>query len=301
MADSHSPETDSKRTLWRSVRRFFDGTEADQSLRAQLEEAIDEHEDTAKSGAAGNGDLTPLERQMLRNLLHFSEHDADDVAIPRGEIIALPKGASWDEVVAAFAEHGHSRLPVYGETLDEIVGMVLIKDIFPFLASGKPPRDWTTLLRQPLFVPQARNALDVLNDMRASRVHLAVVIDEYSGTDGIITFEDLVEEIVGEIEDEHDDAPQDLLQPLSDGIWEADARAELDEVGERIDPRLGEVEEDVDTLGGLAFLLAGQVPQVGAILAHDSGWMLEVVAGNEKHVTRLRLHPPPPRSEEPQE
>jgi CBS domain containing-hemolysin-like protein len=291
MADNHSPEADSRRSVWRLIRKLFDGNDADQSLRAQIEEAIDEHEEDGDHDS-DNGDLSPLERQMLRNLLHFSEHDADDVAIPRGEIIALPASASWAEVVAAFAEHGHSRLPVYGETLDEIVGMVLMKDVFSFLASGKAPKDWTSLLRQPLFVPQARNALDVLNDMRASRVHLAVVIDEYSGTDGIITFEDLVEEITGEIEDEHDDAPAELMVELENGMWEADARAELDDVGERIDPRLGEVEEDVDTLGGLAFLLAEAVPPVGAVLEHESGWKLEVIAGDEKRVTRLRLHPP---------
>jgi CBS domain containing-hemolysin-like protein len=230
----------------------------------------------------------------LRNLLHFSEHDADDVAIPRGEIIAIRASASWNEVIEAFAEHGHSRLPVYGETLDEVVGMVLIKDVFPFLAKGTPPDDWTTLMRQPLFVPQARGALDVLADMRASRTHLAVVIDEYSGTDGIITIEDLVEEIIGEIEDEHDDAPEELIVPLEDGVWEADARAELDDIAEKIDPRLAEVEESVDTLGGLTFVLAGQVPPVGTILDHGSGWRIEVTAGNEKHVTRLRLHPPRP-------
>lgn len=274
------------------IRKFIGSTEPDQSLRAQLEEAIDEHEDDT-NGKTAAGDLSLLERQMLRNLLHFSEHDADDVAIPRGAIMALPETASWDEVVAAFAQHGHSRMPVYRDTLDEIVGMVLIKDIFPFLAAAKaPPKDWTSLMRQPLFVPQARGALDVLADMRASRVHLAVVINEYSGTDGIITIEDLVEEIVGEIEDEHDDAPQALLVPLDGGMWEADARVELEEVGETVDPRLGDVEEDVDTLGGLAFLLAEAVPPVGAILLHDSGWQLEVIAGNEKHVTRLRLHPP---------
>jgi magnesium and cobalt transporter len=289
MPEGTSGDGDSRRSLWRIIRKFFDG-DSDQSLRAQLEETIDEHED--EGGADKAGDLTPLERQMLRNLLHFSEHDADDAAIPRGEIVAVPETASWDEVVAAFAEHGHSRMPVYRDTLDEIVGMVLIKDVFAHLASGKPPKDWTNLLRQPLFVPQARGALDVLADMRASRVHLAVVIDEYSGTDGIITIEDLVEEITGEIEDEHDDAPTDLLVSLEHGMWEADARAELEEVGERVDPRLGEVEEDVDTLGGLAFLLAEAVPPVGAVLEHDSGWKLEVVAGDEKRVTRLRLHPP---------
>ncbi len=291
--DSGTGEPDSRRTLWRAIRRFFDKGDGEQSLRAQLEEVIDEHEEDGAQEGVANGDLSPIERQMLRNLLHFSEHDADDVAIPRGEIIALPASASWEEVVAAFAEHGHSRMPVHGDTLDEILGMIHIKDVFPFLAGGnQPPQDWKTLLRQPLFVPQARGALDVLADMRAKRVHLAVVIDEYSGTDGIITIEDLVEEIIGNIEDEHDDAPEELIVPLPGGMWDADARVELDEVAEKVDPRLGEVAEAVDTLGGLAFVLAEQVPEVGTVLDHESGWRIEVTAGNERHVTRLRLHPP---------
>lgn len=296
MADTgrsgESGDPDSWRSLWRALRRFFDGSDSDQSLRAQIEEVIDEHEDDAGNRAAG--DLLPIERQMLRNLLHFSEHDADDVAIPRSEIVAIPSTATWDELIEAFAEHGHSRLPVYRDTLDEVIGMMLIKDVFPFLArKTPPPKSWKALMRQPLFVPQARGALDVLADMRASRTHLAVVVDEYSGTDGIITIEDLVEEIVGEIEDEHDDTPVEQIVPLPGGLWEADARAELDEVGEKVDPRLAEIEESVDTLGGLAFLLAGHVPQVGAILSHPSGWQIEVIQGNERHVTRLRLHPPP--------
>ncbi|MFM5929470.1 MAG: hemolysin family protein [Novosphingobium sp.] len=267
------------------------GLAKDQSLRAQLEDAIDEHEEDASPSPAG--DLSPIERQMLRNLLHFSEHDADDVAIPRREIVAVPSSLTWEELVGAFAEHGHSRLPVYAESLDEVKGMIHIKDVFPFLANGKaPPKDWTSLMRQPLFVPQSRNAIDVLADMRASRTHLAVVFNEYSGTEGIVTIEDLVEEIVGEIEDEHDDAPTELLIALEGGMWEADAGAELDDVGARIDPRLADVEEDVDTLGGLAFLLAEQVPPVGSMLEHPSGWRLEVTEGNERHVSRLRLHPP---------
>ena len=290
--ESGNGEPDSSGSLWRVIRRIFT-SDVDQSLRAQIEEVIDEHEDDADEGAEANGDLSPLERQMLRNLLHFSEHDADDVAIPRGEIIALPASANWDEVIAAFADHGHSRMPVHGETLDDILGMIHIKDIFPILAEGcEPPEDWTKLLRQPLFVPQARGALDVLADMRARRVHLAIVVDEYSGTDGIITIEDLVEEIVGEIEDEHDEEPQDLLVPLEGGMWDADARAELDDVAERIDARLGEVDEAVDTLGGLAFVLAEQVPPVGSMLEHESGWRIEVTQGNERRAERLRLHPP---------
>ncbi|MFN5778491.1 MAG: CBS domain-containing protein, partial [Novosphingobium sp.] len=217
MAEGPSGDGESRRSTWRAIKRWFERVDGggEQSLRAQLEEAIDEHEDDG--GISRNGDLSALERDMLRNLLHFSEHDADDVAIPRGEIVAVPETASWDDVVSAFAEHGHSRMPVYRDSLDEIIGMVLIKDVFKHLASGKPPKGWTSLLRQPLYVPQARGALEVLNDMRASRVHLAVVIDEYSGTDGIITFEDLVEEIVGDIEDEHDDAPEALIVPIGEG------------------------------------------------------------------------------------
>ena len=295
--ENRSGEGDSSPALWRMIKALFRGNDHDQSLRAQIEEAIEEHEGDLGSATDATGDLVPLERLMLRNLLHFSEHDADDVAIPRGQIVAVPAGASFGELVAAFAEHGHSRLPIYGESLDEVVGMVHVKDLFPIVAqmalAGKPaPTDWSGLMRQPLFVPQARGALDVLGDMRASRTHLAIVIDEYSGTDGIITFEDLVEEIVGEIEDEHDDAPVDLIHRIGPGMWEADARAELDEVGKRVDPRLAIVDEDVDTLGGLAVVLAGEVPPVGRILDHDSGWRIEVTDGDERRLTRLRLHAP---------
>ena len=298
--ESGQGEADS-RGLWHLIRGFFDGEGAGQSLRAQLEEAIDEHEEErGESGSGeGKGDLSPVELQMLRNLLHFSEHDADDVAIPRGAIIAVHASASWDELIALFAEHGHSRMPVYRKTLDHVIGMIHIKDVFPFLAERKPPpEDWTVLMRQPIYVPQARGALDVLADMRARRVHLAIVLDEYSGVDGIITIEDLVEEIVGEIEDEHDDAPEELLVPIGEGMWDADARVELDEIASKVDPGLAEVDEAVDTLGGLTFVLAGQVPPVGTVVKHDSGWRIEVTAGNGRHVTRLRLHPPATEREE---
>ncbi|QPC97898.1 hemolysin family protein [Qipengyuania soli] len=298
MPDSPSPagDADSRSGLWLAIRKLFDPDAGERSLRAQLEEAIDEHEGENGHAApqnSGTGDLSQVERQMLRNLLHFSEHDADDVAVPRGEIVAMNADASWDELVATFAEHGHSRMPVYRDQLDSVIGMVHIKDIFPFLAKGDtPPADWTVLMRQPLYVPQTRNALDVLADMRQQRIHLAIVVDEFSGTDGLITIEDLVEEIVGDIEDEHDDAPEEWIVPIGAGMWDCDARAELDDVAEKVDPVLAEVEESVDTLGGLAFVLAEQVPEVGAILEHKSGWRIEVTDGDETHVTRLRLHQP---------
>ena len=284
--------------LGTALKRLIGAGDGDRSLRAQLEEAIDEHEgengdEPPDDHASVNGDLTPVERQMLRNLLHFSEHDADDVAVPRGEIVAVDAKLTWEELVETFSEHGHSRMPVYRETLDEVIGMIHIKDIFKYLATGAiPPRDWTVLMRQPLYVPQTRGALDVLADMRSRRVHLAIVLDEFSGTDGIITIEDLVEEIVGEIEDEHDETPEALIVPIGEGMWDCDARAPLNEVSETVDSRLAEVEEAVDTLGGLAFVLAEAVPSVGTVLEHPSGWRIEVLAGDDTHVKRLRLHRP---------
>jgi CBS domain containing-hemolysin-like protein len=134
--------------------------------------------------------------------------------------------------------------------------------------------------------------LDLLARMRADRVHLAIVVDEFGGTEGLLTIEDVVEEIVGDIEDEHDEELPGLLIPLDDGVWDADARAELDDVAEAVDARLGAVEEDVETLGGLAFVLAGRIPQPGEILQHPSGWKLEVTEGDTRRVTRLRLHAP---------
>lgn len=294
---SHSAgDADSSGWLWPAIRKLFDLDGGERSLRAQLEETLDEaDQEAAEEGGEPPepGDLSTVERQMLRNMLHFSELDADDVAIPRSAIIALEATASWDEVIAAFSEHGHSRMPVYRDQLDHVIGMMHIKDIFPYLAEKRPaPADWTTLMRQPLYVPQSRGALDVLADMRAQRMHMAVVLDEFSGTDGIITIEDLVEEIVGDIADEHDDAPEEWIVPVGEGVWECDARAELDDVAERVDPRLAEVAEAVDTLGGLTYVLAEQVPPVGARVDHPSGWVIDVIEGDETHVTRLRLHAP---------
>jgi len=282
---------------WKGLRGLIFGSDSEPSLRDQIEEAIEEHEEDG--AAQAKGDLSPIERQMLKNLLHFGERNAGDVSVPRADIVAIPETASFRDLVDLFIEAGHSRLPVYRGTLDEIIGMIHIKDVFVILAEGKAePADLTGLIRQPRFVPETMGVLDLLAEMRSTRTHLAVVFDEYDGTEGIITIEDLVEEIVGDIEDEHDDAPEALLIALEDGIWEADARAELEDVAEIVDPRLAELEEDVDTLGGLAEVLAGHVPQPGEILEHASGWKIEITAGDERRTTRMRLHPPPAAMEE---
>ncbi|WP_287941003.1 hemolysin family protein [Sphingopyxis sp.] len=292
---SSRSEDDSRSGLLAGLKALIFGGDKEPSLREQIEEVIDEAEEEGedrRGGASAVGDLSPIERKMVRNLLHFGEQTVDDVAVPRGEIVAIPESASFEEVVALFADAGHSRLPVYRETLDEVVGMIHVKDVFAVLAAKASPPPLLDLIRQPLYVPQSMDVLDLLAEMRAKRTHLAIVIDEYSGTEGLVTFEDLVEEIVGEVEDEHDDEPTALFVPGENGCWEADARAELDDIGEAIDPRLAEVEEDVDTLGGLSAVLAGHVPEVGEILHHPSGWRIEVTEADERRVHHLRLHPP---------
>lgn len=274
------------------------GRTREPTLREQLEEKIIEHEEeVAEEGDAeedDDGDLSAPERVMLKNLLHFSETRVDDVMVPRSDILGLRDTASFDEAVAALAEHGHSRMPVYKDTLDNIIGMIHVKDVFAVLAEGKErPDSLEPFIRQPRYVPQSMGVMELLEEMRRTRTHLAIVIDEYSGTEGLVTIEDLVEEIVGEIEDEHDDEPEALFTEIAPGIWEADARTELDDIAEAVDAKLAEVEEDVDTLGGLAFVIAGQVPQAGETLLHEeSGWKIEVVDADERRVTRVRLHMP---------
>jgi len=279
--------------LWRGMRALIWGEDSEQTLREEIEEAIDE----AEVSRPVAGDLTPLERQMLRNLLHFGDETAGDICVTRGEIISVPSTIGFDDLVRAFAEAEHSRLPVYGDSLDEIVGMVHIKDVFAAMIDTGRDRSMPALMRNPLFVPESMGVIDLLARMRAERIHLAIVVDEFGGTEGLVTIEDVVEEIVGEIEDEHDIEEAGMLTRLDEGIWEADARCELEELAETVDARLTWDEDDVDTLGGLVFLLAGHIPQRGESVVHPSGWRLEAVDSDSRKILRVRLHAPDPAGE----
>lgn len=288
-------ESDSSSRLWRYLRTIWFGESNEPTLREQIEEVIDEAEEEADDHRRDgrDGDLSRVERDMFRNMLNFGEQTADDVAVPRRDIIAIDENATFDEVVALFAEADHSRLPVYRESLDNVIGMLHVKDVFGIMARKLPPPDTIAdLMRQPLYVPQSMGAMELLAEMRAKRTHLAIVLDEYAGTDGLLTIEDLMEEIVGDIEDEHDDAPHDLLVEIEPGCWDVDARVELEELAERLDSRLADVEGDVDTLGGLAFVLAGHVPQPCEVLTHESGWTIEIREGDERRVVLARLRRP---------
>ena len=285
---THHDEEDGGSRLWRGMRALIFGEDHDATLRDKLEDAIDE----ADAAAPKRGDLSPLERQMLRNLLHFGDRTAGEIAVTRGDIVSVPASISMDDLYQAFADAGHSRLPVTGESLDEVIGMVHIKDVFnAHVDNGLSPtlRD---ILRDPLFVPESMGVLDLLARMRLQRVHLAIVVDEFGGTEGLVTIEDVVEEIVGEIEDEHDEQADGMVHLLEDGLWEADARAELVEISREIDARLVAVDDEVDTLGGLTFLLAGRILAPGESVEHPSGWRIISVEADARRMIKLRLEAP---------
>ncbi|MDP9085530.1 MAG: hemolysin family protein [Pseudomonadota bacterium] len=283
-----TPPDDPGSRLWRGMRALIFGDDHETSLRDQIEDAID----ASETAPTQRGDLSSIERQMLRNLLHFGDRTAGEVAVTRGDIVSVPQTVNFAELVAAFAEAEHSRLPVTGDDLDDVVGMIHIKDVFAALANPGRPRTIEGLLRTPLFVPESMGVLDLLARMRTDRIHLAIVVDEFGGTEGLITIEDVVEEIVGDIEDEHDEEATGNLVLLDEGLWEADARTELEEVAETVDARLIAGEDDIDTLGGLAFLLAGRILIPGESILHPSGWRLESIAADTRRMIRLRLHAP---------
>ena len=281
-------EDDGRSRLWRGMRQLLFGDDAEPTLRNQIEEAIEEAEESRQVA----GDLSPSERQMLRNLLHFGDQTAADVCVTRGEIIAVPSTIGFDELIAAFADAGHSRLPVYGESLDEVVGMIHIKDVFVANFDESRDRSIASLMRTPLFVPESMGVIELLARMRHERIHLAIVVDEFGGTEGLVTIEDVVEEIVGDIEDEHDEEQCGLLTMLEDNLWEADARLELEELRETVDARLTAEDDEVDTVGGLTFLLAGRILLPGESVVHPSGWRLESVEADGRRIKRVRLHAP---------
>jgi len=289
MATRHDQEGGSR--LWRGMRALIFGEDNEPTLREEIEEAIDEAEESQGSHPVA-GDLSPAERQMLRNLLHFGERTAGEIAVTRGDIMSVPSDISFNELVRAFADAGHSRLPVYADSLDEVVGMIHIKDVFEAQVDPERDRSIKALMRNPLFVPESMGVIELLARMRGERMHLAIVVDEFGGTEGLVTIEDVVEEIVGDIEDEHDEEEAGMLTLLEDGVWEADARIELEELQSAVDPRLTAEDDEVDTLGGLVFLMAGHIPANGECVEHPSGWTFESIDADPRRIIRVRLHAP---------
>jgi CBS domain containing-hemolysin-like protein len=262
--------------------RQLTGGEAAGGDRAGLEELLEEH-------APDDAELEPEQRQMLINILAFGEKRADDLMVPRADIVALPIEAGLDEVVQRFREGRHSRLPVYRGTLDDLSGFVHIKDVIDHWHSDRPFQ-LASLVRQLLVVPPSMPAIDLLDRMRQSRIHMAIVVDEYGGTDGLVTIEDVVEEIVGDIEDEYDEAEPSDIQELPDGSLEVSGRTDLNELESRLGVSLvDEGQEDIDTVAGLLVDEFERVPRRGEILKHASGVEFEVLDADGRRVKRLRV------------
>lgn len=275
-----------RRNLLEKLRTLF--RPRNESLRQSIEVVIEEHlEDST--------DFTPAERQMLLNVIAVGDRRVEDVMVPRADIIAVEIGTGIEELVATFNQAAHSRLPIYRDTLDEPVGMVHIKDLvrrwFNVDENAQRKFSLAAIRRDVLFVPPSMPVVDLLLKMRDTRTHMALVIDEYGGTDGLLTIEDLVEEIVGEIRDEHDEEGPMLTQ-VSDTVYEADARVEVPELEAAIGRSLiPESKEDyADTLGGLVSALLGHLPQRGELAIHPSGVEFEVLDADPRTVKRLRVY-----------
>ena len=236
--------------------------------------------------------ISPHERDLLLNLLRFGSLTAEDAMIPRNDITAVDIAAPLDEVVATIKEKGHSRMPLYRGNLDDIVGMIHIRDVMRHWGENGP-FDLNAIRREILFVPESMPIPTLLKEMRETRLHMAVIVDEYGGTHGLVTIEDVVEEIVGEIEDEHDEIEAPALIHLDDGAMEADARVRVDELERHLAvPLLDGAEEDaVDTLGGLVFTLAERVPRTGERIRHPAGFTFEVLEADPRRIKRLRVSP----------
>jgi magnesium and cobalt transporter len=258
----------------------------DASLADAIEELIEEGEVEEPEEP-----ISAEERILLLNILKLRGRTADDVMVPRADIVAAPADITLDGLVKLLVEEGHSRLPVYRETLDDVIGMVHMKDVLVDLARREQPFDLSRMLREVLFVAPSARLLDLLLEMRLKRVHMALVVDEFGGIDGLLTIEDVVEEIVGEIEDEHDVVEQPKVVQRPDGTVLADARATIEEFEERVGPVLSEAEreEDIDTLGGLVFSLAGRIPRRGEVVQHPSGLAFEVVDADSRRIKRLKV------------
>ncbi len=228
----------------------------------------------------------------------FQSLRVDDVMTPRADIVAVDISTPFEGVMAQFIETEHSRLPVYRDALDDPVGVVHIKDVFKLLAdpdSQPAPNDpiLHRLRREALYVPASMRAADLLLRMQSTRIHLALVIDEFGGTDGLVTLEDLIEAVVGDIDDEHDEAQVNGVVVRPGGVFEADARAPLEELEELMEAELAppDLEEEIDTVAGLVTAIAGRVPQRGEVIAHPGGFDFEITDADPRRVKRVRVRP----------
>jgi magnesium and cobalt transporter len=271
------------------VRALLNRRATEPSVRDSIAELVEEAAAAPQTPGVAP-ELDRHERALIANVLRLRGTTAGDVMVPRADIVAMPSDLTFQQAVEQIRDDGHSRLPVYREQLDEILGMVHIKDVYAFV--GRPDEfSLEKILRKPLMVPAQIPVLDLLLQMRQARMHLALVVDEYGGIDGLVTIEDLVETIVGDIADEHDEVEAPMLVERPDGTLEVDARLPVEEFERRVGPVLDQEDRDADieTVGGLVFTLAGRVPARGEVIGHPSGIEFRILDADPRRIRRLRV------------
>ena len=306
IADNDLPAEETKpqdeETSWfdRLLATFGLGEEPD--LRELIEDAL---------ARSKSDTLSAQERSMLRRILRFGKLTVEDVMVPRADIIAVEDNVPIDELMRLFRKAEHSRLPVFHETLDDPRGIIHIRDLMSWITSQaevapengldlarvdlKRTVGMIDIMRELLYVPGSMSVLDLLLKMQTTRLHLALVVDEYGGTDGLVSIEDLVEEVVGDIADEHDVEDEPLIRTDPRLGLVADARLPIEELEQQLGRELlsEELEEEIDTLGGLVFSIAGRIPARGELVKHPSGVEFEVLDADPRRIKRLRIHVPP--------
>lgn len=254
------------------------GTEA--SLRDELEEVLQDHEES--------GGQISEENAIIKNVLNFSEVKVSDVMTPRLDIRAISHDMALPEIISFILENEHTRLPVYRENMDDVIGFLHIKDLLKYWGDGAEFKV-ADVLRAIIFVPPSMKIGKLLERMKRERTHMAMVVDEYGGTDGLVTIEDLMEEIVGDIEDEHDDEEEELLRAVAEGVFEVSARIEIEELEEHLGATLRGEDEDFDTVGGYIFTRMGKVPEVGESYESEQDWKFEIISADNRKVDLVKV------------
>ncbi len=283
---SEQGRQESKQTngLLHVVTSLIRGKPESSSLRETIEEYIEE---TDAPHASDTSSVSAHEKQLLANILKLRDLTAFDVMVPRADIVAVNANTPYEELLSILAEKTYSRLPVYKDNLDNVVGSIHVKDILSALASGKAV-EIPALVRDIQIISPSLNVLDLLVQMRLTGKHMVLVIDEYGGIDGLVTIGDVIEAVVGEIDDEHDPDEEPEVQIRADGTVTADARLDLEDFEERFGIELDDEEkEENDTLGGLIFSIAGRVPVRGEVIPHDSGIVFEILEADPRRVSRV--------------
>lgn len=290
MSEYDSSRSEGQDTPSRGLFSFLNRKKQAPGLRSSIAALVQQAANESETPEGEKPELDRQERVLIANVLRLRNISAYDVMIPRPDIIAMPVSISLDDALAMMRRENHSRMPVYRNQLDDIVGMIHVKDLIAYVGTSEA-FDIELLLRQPLMIAPQIPVMDLMLQMRLRQTHLALVIDEYGGVDGLVTIEDLIETIVGDIADEHDEPAATMITERPDGTYDVDARCPVQEFEHQIGAILtaSEKEAEIETIGGLVFRMAGHVPTRGEVLTHENGYVFRVLDADARHIRRVRV------------